>query len=173
MIDEKLKVFSMDVFDEYDEQEVDFPLAQRVSRESFLRGLHIDPQDPANSIIKIKEVAFNVDRFLYEHYRYSQLDDLQGELTTLLASLDQELFDMVNNDYFDFINLGKTLDGGEGLVDRLRVDVTKYRKRLVDEDKRLEESQSHVKSSLENIKKLQELKVGVLLWGGLKHMQWY
>lgn len=138
----------------------DFPYPQRLTRETFLKDLQIDPSNPSQSIINVQQ-SFNVDHFLHEHYRYTQLDDLQSELTTLLGDLDQELFDMVNNDYFDFINLGKTLEGGEALVDRLRVDVSKYRKRLLDEDKRLEVSQEKVKGGLESLRRLKVLKVSM------------
>lgn len=136
-----------------------FPYPNRITRDTFLKDLHVDPENPTQSIANIKEIPFDVDKFLYEHYRYSQLDELQKELKALVTELDQELFDMVNNDYFDFINLGKTLDGGEELVDQLRGDVSKYKKKLVDEDAKLKISKEHVEKSLSDIKKLQQLKV--------------
>jgi hypothetical protein len=141
----------------------EFLFPQKSARETFLKDLNIDPENPTQSIINIEKVKFNVDKFLHDHFRYTRLDDLQVELTSLLKELDQELYDMVNNDYFDFINLGKTLEGGEGLVDRLRLDVSKYRKKLMDENKRLDESREFVKQSLDNLKQLQELKVSVYI----------
>lgn len=149
---------ALDDFD-LDEEEEQFPYPRRITREAFLKDLKIDPENPYQSIINIKEVSFNVDHFLFQHYRYTLLEDLQTELNDLLRELDQELFDLVNNDYFDFINLGKALEGGEGLVDKLRIDATKYKRKLTDENKRLAESQEHVKQSLSTISKLQELKV--------------
>ncbi|CCH42292.1 hypothetical protein BN7_1836 [Wickerhamomyces ciferrii] len=136
-----------------------FPFPKRITRETFQNDLQIDPSNPAQSILRINDVKFNVDQFLYEHYRFTSLEDLQSELNSLLKDLDQELFNLVNNDYFDFINLGKSLEGGENLVDKLRVDVTKYQKKLADENNRLDESKSYVESSVDNLKKLQELKV--------------
>jgi len=140
-------------------EDEDFPFPKKITRETFLNDLQIDPSNPAQSILRINEVKFNVDQFLFEHYRFTSLEDLQTELTSLLKELDQELFNLVNNDYFDFINLGKSLEGGETLVDRLRVDVSKYRKKLGDENNRLDESKEYVESSVKNIKKLKELKV--------------
>lgn len=137
----------------------EFPFPKTITRETFLNDLQIDPTNPAQSIVRINEVKFNVDQFLFDHYRFTSLEDLQAELSSLLKELDQELFNLVNNDYFDFINLGKSLEGGENLVDRLRVDVSKYRKKLKDENSRLDESKKHVEASVENIKKLKQLKV--------------
>lgn len=137
----------------------EFPFPKTITRETFLNDLQIDPTNPAQSIVRINEVKFNVDQFLFDHYRFTSLEDLQAELFSLLKELDQELFNLVNNDYFDFINLGKSLEGGESLVDRLRVDVSKYRKKLKDENSRLDESKKHVEASVENIKKLKQLKV--------------
>lgn len=143
-------------------EDEEFPFPKKITRESFLSDLQIDSSNPAQSILKINQIKFNVDQFLFDHYRFTSLEDLQSELSALLKELDQELFNLVNNDYFDFINLGKSLEGGESLVDRLRVDVSKYRKRLTDESHRLEESKEVVESSVDNIKKLKQLKVCVI-----------
>lgn len=137
----------------------DFVYANKVTRESFLKELELDPANPQQSVLNISQISFNVDKFLFKNYRFTSLEDLQRELTLLLKELDQELLDMVNNDYFDFIDLGKSLNGGEILVDKVRVDVTKYKKRLVDETKRLEHSEAYVTTSLANLKKLKTLKV--------------
>lgn len=145
--------------EELDLEDEEFPYPKRITRETFLDDLQIDPSNPEQSILRINEIKFNVDQFLFDHYRFTSLEDLQAELSSLLKELDQELFNLVNNDYFDFINLGKSLEGGESLVDRLRVDVSRYRKKLTDENRRLDESKDRVESSLGNIKKLKQLKV--------------
>ncbi|KAH3667042.1 hypothetical protein WICMUC_005389 [Wickerhamomyces mucosus] len=136
-----------------------FPYPKKVTRASFLKDLEINASDPSSSIQSLKEQHFDVDKFLNENYRFTLLEDLQTELNILLKELDKELFDLVNDDYFEFIKLGKALDGGEGLVDSLRVDVTKYNKKLIDEADRLEYSQKILKDSLENIESLRAFKV--------------
>lgn len=134
--------------------EEEFPYPQRITRDAFVKGL---TGESNGSNVNLND-GFDVDKFLYDHYRFTLLDDAQTELSQLLKEVDQELFDLLNNDYYDFINLGKTLDGGEGLVDKLRINVVKYQKKLNDETRKLDDSASHVNSTIENLNELEKLK---------------
>ncbi len=73
---------------------------------------------------------FEIDEFLCSSYQYKTLDDLKGELSTLQKKIKQELVDLVNNDYIDFINLGKSLEGGGAKVDDIKMNVFRYQKEL-------------------------------------------
>lgn len=149
----------MSVFeDEIDYDTEEFPYPKQVTRSAFLHDLQIDESDPSKSLQNLKSHTFDVDKFLHDNYRYTLLEDLQKELNVLLTDLEKDLFDLVNDDYFEFIKLGKSLDGGEGLVDSLRVDVGKYRKKVADENRKLQESQGFVQRSVANLDKLSELK---------------
>ncbi|KAH3688085.1 hypothetical protein WICPIJ_000927 [Wickerhamomyces pijperi] len=152
----KTMSFTQDI--ELDSDSETFPYPKQVTRSTFLQDLQIDETNPTKSLTDLNSSEFQVDKFLFEHYRYTVLDDLQNELNVLLKELDQELFDLVNDDYFEFIKLGKALDGGEGLIDTLRIDVGKYRKKLVDEDLKLSKSQDHVRQTVDNLQNLKQLQ---------------
>lgn len=147
-------------YDDFDPQDEEgFPFPQRITREAFRQGLNGGGDGDGDGGEHNDDAVFDVDKFLFDHYRFTLLDDSEHELTQLLKEVDQELFDLLNNDYYDFINLGKTLDGGEGLVDRLRISVAKYQKKLNNETRKLDESSRHVTSALENLSELNKLKI--------------
>jgi conserved oligomeric Golgi complex subunit 2 len=53
--------------------------------------------------------------------RFQTLEDLRSELSSLSTSIQNELVDLVNDNYADFLGLGEKLDGGEEMVEEVRV----------------------------------------------------
>lgn len=94
----------------------------------------------------------------------------------LLQSLNKELVDLVNDNYQDFLSLGKTLSGGEERIEELRVgllgfqrDVTGLRElvanrsedvhKLIDEKRELRKSIRTGRTLLEIAERIEELEV--------------
>ncbi|CDK26456.1 unnamed protein product [Kuraishia capsulata CBS 1993] len=138
--------------DELLEEGEDFPFPQQVTRASF--NYNLDRQTDQNSSSK----EFDVDHFLFSNYRYTSLDDLSSELKHLLKELDTELVNLVNTDYSDFINLGKSMDGSVDLIHSIKVDVGNYQKELQKSQSKLKNSAEIVDGVLEQKKSLGQLK---------------
>ena len=62
--------------------------------------------------------------------RHQNLEDLQAELRSRSALLSNELLDLVNSNYQDFIELGLGLSGSEGKVEEVRLDVMGFRREV-------------------------------------------
>ncbi|OLL21782.1 Conserved oligomeric Golgi complex subunit 2 [Neolecta irregularis DAH-3] len=62
---------------------------------------------------------FNPDEFLSTSHRHQTLRDIQSELRLRAQSLKNELVELVNRDYEDFVGLGGSLKGGEEKIDRV------------------------------------------------------
>ncbi|GMM38816.1 hypothetical protein DASC09_061550 [Saccharomycopsis crataegensis] len=114
-----------DILDGTDE----FPLLNKVSKDSFAVGLdslldNLDSNNNDDSLID----SFNPDQFLYKNFRFISLADLNSELTRLHESLDRELFDLVNDDYHDFVKLATSLNNNTfvSLVSNIRLSVANY-----------------------------------------------
>lgn len=54
-------------------------------------------------------------------HRFQTLEDLRSELATLSQTIENELVDLVNHNYSDFLNLGSSLQGGEEKIEEIRV----------------------------------------------------
>lgn len=53
--------------------------------------------------------------------RFQTLEDLRSELASLSQTIENELVDLVNDNYSDFLNLGSSLQGGEEKIEEVRV----------------------------------------------------
>ncbi|EEH05402.1 conserved hypothetical protein [Histoplasma capsulatum G186AR] len=60
--------------------------------------------------------------------RHQTLSDLQTELRELSQSLNNELLDLVNENYQDFLSLGSALTGGEEKVEQVRVGLLAFQR---------------------------------------------
>lgn len=53
--------------------------------------------------------------------RFQTLEDLRSELASLSQTIENELVDLVNDNYSDFLSLGSSLQGGEDKIEEVRV----------------------------------------------------
>jgi hypothetical protein len=90
-----------------------------------------------------------IDEFLYKNHRYTSIDILAKELTELKKELNQMLLDLVNDDYNDFIDLGKSINDSYDYINYIMNDLNKFKSDL---------SQYHEKfnQTIENIDKIIE-----------------
>lgn len=63
-------------------------------------------------------------------HRHQTLEDLRSDLRSRSQLLGQELLDLVNNHYDDFLSLGSSLKGGEERVEELRVGLLGMRREV-------------------------------------------
>ena len=54
---------------------------------------------------------FSADAYLVQSHHYQTLEDIRADLRDLIAQIDGELIDLVNQSFSDFIDLGKRLEG--------------------------------------------------------------
>ncbi|KAG7876202.1 hypothetical protein KL938_004592 [Ogataea parapolymorpha] len=82
------------------------------------------------NLTKLPEGQFSPSELLVQSYKYWSLDDLIKSLGSLLHEIDQELIDLVNNDYLNFIELGNSIDGSVDLIHDCKIDLNGYIKDL-------------------------------------------
>ncbi|KAK6460553.1 hypothetical protein DFJ63DRAFT_315219 [Scheffersomyces coipomensis] len=99
-----------------------------------------------------------IDEFLYKNHRFTSIDLLIKELTKLSKDLNQNLLDLVNNDYNDFIRLGKSINGGLDLINLVSGDLKSFKLDLVNHYKRFEESQEMLDNALNRRQQLIHVK---------------
>ncbi|EGE82076.1 hypothetical protein BDDG_05019 [Blastomyces dermatitidis ATCC 18188] len=87
------------------------PFPKPLSRSSFLSPTF----DPATFLSSLTN-------------RHQTLSDLQAELRELSQSLNNELLDLVNENYQDFLSLGSALKGGEEKVEQVRVGLLAFQR---------------------------------------------
>ncbi|OJD12450.1 hypothetical protein AJ78_06965 [Emergomyces pasteurianus Ep9510] len=87
------------------------PFPKPLSRSSFLSP-NFDPSSFLSSLTN----------------RHQTLSDLQTELRELSQSLNNELLDLVNENYQDFLSLGSALKGGEEKVEQVRVGLLGFQR---------------------------------------------
>ncbi|KLJ12125.1 hypothetical protein EMPG_09553 [Blastomyces silverae] len=87
------------------------PFPKPLSRSSFLSPTF----DPATFLSSLTN-------------RHQTLSDLQTELRELSQSLNNELLDLVNENYQDFLSLGSALKGGEEKVEQVRVGLLAFQR---------------------------------------------
>ncbi|OAX78699.1 hypothetical protein ACJ72_06989 [Emergomyces africanus] len=87
------------------------PFPKPLSRSSFLSPTF----DPATFLSSLAN-------------RHQTLSDLQTELRELSQSLANELLDLVNENYQDFLSLGSALKGGEEKVEQVRVGLLGFQR---------------------------------------------
>ncbi|ODV97617.1 hypothetical protein PACTADRAFT_131 [Pachysolen tannophilus NRRL Y-2460] len=119
-----------------EEVEVDenFPYPLKITRYSFSDKISKYLNDTGK---RYDEDEFKMDDFLYENYRFISLSDLSNDLTSLLKELDDELITLINNDYNEFINLGKSVEGSIDIINNIKVDLNNYYLRLINSSKDL------------------------------------
>lgn len=93
--------------------------------------------------------------------RFQTLDDLQNELRALSQSLSKELLDLVNDNYQDFLSLGRTLRGGEEKVEEVRVGLLGFQRELNLIRSKVDSKRDDVAKLLEDKRNLkQEIQLG-------------
>lgn len=74
-----------------------------------------------------KPGVFDADAFLHKNHRYTSLDSLLADLTLLSKSLNQDLLDLVNEEYTNFIKLGQSIGQCSELIDNTAVEVGRFK----------------------------------------------
>lgn len=158
-----------DLFDILDGTD-DFPFLNKVTKESFSANLStlilseneaVDKNDPATVKLREKKVVddFNVDEFLYKNFRFVLLNDLNNELSKLNNDLDDELLNLVNNDYHDFIKLGQSINNDNflNLVSSIKISIVNYFKNLKSQQSNFEKDFNTVNDAIFFKKKIFKL----------------
>lgn len=101
---------------------------------------------------------FDPDSFLYDNHRFTSLDSLHKDLQHLSQSLNQNLLDLVNNEYSLFIQLGQSISGCLDLIDNISLDVRKFDQQLRSAKVNLTESSAAAERALQHKRRLNVLK---------------
>ncbi|EMG48809.1 hypothetical protein SBY92_004085 [Candida maltosa Xu316] len=101
-----------------------------------------------------------IDTFLFTKHRFNSLDSLIKDLTTLHTNLNENLLNLVNEDYADFIKLGKsiTLDREEDLITCILEDLKDFKFEMMGYLNRFDGLDIKIKVFLENRERLVSLK---------------
>lgn len=102
--------------------------------------------------------AFDPDAFLYKNHRFTSLDSLIADLSALSKSLNQDLLDLVNDEYTNFIQLGQLIGGCLELIDNITFEVGKFNSLLVTTLDTFNVSAQTADSVLQHKKRLSLLK---------------
>ncbi|CAI5755532.1 unnamed protein product [Candida verbasci] len=106
------------------------------------------------SLINTDFKNFNIDEidlFLYKNHRFTSIDQLIKDLKKLSTELNETLLNLVNNDYNDFIKLGKSINGGYEIINMLIQDLKGFKSDLV-------KYESKFNNKLDNIEKTIQLR---------------
>lgn len=106
---------------------------------------------------------FDADAFLYTHHRYASLDSLLKDLKRLSDVLNDELLNLVNVNYAEFIRLGKLIDGGLDVVNSIQVEVRRFSKQLHATNANLKSCSQTVKDLIAARQRLLSLKTSIKL----------
>lgn len=87
----------------------DFPYPLTITRDGFADDLLFDP-----------------DTFLYTNHRFTSLDSLIDDLSTLSKTLNQDLLDLVNEEYTNFIQLGQSIGGCLEQINNISLDMSRF-----------------------------------------------
>lgn len=107
--------------------------------------------------------SHEIDLFLYKNYRFSSIDSIIKELTELSTNLNQNLLDLVNDDYHDFIDLGKSINDGLDLINAIVEDLKNFEIELVNYYKKFLDLDNRLYQILQNRKFLNNLKICIKL----------
>ncbi|EGW34392.1 uncharacterized protein SPAPADRAFT_59823, partial [Spathaspora passalidarum NRRL Y-27907] len=99
-----------------------------------------------------------IDEFLYKNHRFTSMDVLIKELSDLSKNLNQTLLDLVNNDYHDFIKLGKSINGGLDLINIISGDLKGFKLELISYKNKFNTGYKSINNLLVKRQKLIELK---------------
>lgn len=84
--------------------------------------------------------------------RHQTLEDLRSDLRDRSQTLSQELLDLVNANYEQFLSLGSDLKGGEDKVEDIRVGLLGFRRGVEDVRRSVRERKAEVQGLLEEKK---------------------
>lgn len=92
----------------------------------------IDIEFPNNQNIRelLVHEDFQVDEFLFKNYRFSSIDLLIKELTSLNKLLDDELIELINANFNDFIRLGTSLNGSMNHINMINNQLVAFNNNL-------------------------------------------
>lgn len=74
--------------------------------------------------------GFNSEAYVSELRTFVPFDTLRSELRSHLSSLNRELFDLINRDYADFVNLSTKLVDIDAAVVRMRPPLPELRDKI-------------------------------------------
>lgn len=114
-------------------EEEDFPFPVSISTTDF-KNFNNDPEA--------------IDQFLYKSHRFTSLAVLIQELKELSSSLNQNLLDIVNHDYTDFIKLGKSINGGDDMINSISEDLKQFKIQLLQYDGKFNQMNDEVSTTL-------------------------
>lgn len=86
--------------------------------------------------------------------RFQTLEDLRSELASLSRSIENELVDLVNHNYSDFLSLGSSLQGGEEKTEEVRVGLLGFERDVKSLREKVEGERTRVADLLEEKKRL-------------------
>ncbi|KAI5963492.1 uncharacterized protein KGF55_002372 [Candida pseudojiufengensis] len=104
-----------------------------------------------------------IDSFLYKNHRFTSIDQLIKDLKLLSTNLNQNLLDLINSDYKDFIKLGKSINGGNDLINNLFEDLKNFKMELLEYMKKFERIDEEIEKILITRYNLIELKTNIKL----------
>lgn len=95
----------------------------------------VDEESALPSVRKIEREAFsvddfNVDKFLLDYHQYQTLEDMQEQLQKWSKSLEQELVDLINEDYSQFVGLGTSLSEGHPKIEDVKVELMSFQQEV-------------------------------------------
>lgn len=102
--------------------------------------------------------TFDVEKFLLSRV-YTTLPELRAELKDYLSSLKEELVQLINDDYEDFISLSTDLRGEKSRLERIKAPLSTLRQRVLVARKSLQDIQDAVQAKLTARAKLRDEKV--------------
>lgn len=102
---------------------------------------------------------FDVDEFLASYHQYQTLEDIQDQLRTWTRSLEQELVDLINEDYSQFVGLGMSLAEGKPKVQDIKVEILGFKQEIKQVQKKLEGSANEIDSLIQEKTQLGEMEV--------------
>lgn len=102
---------------------------------------------------------FDVDEFLASYHQYQTLEDIQDQLRTWTRSLEQELVDLINEDYSQFVGLGMSLAEGKPKVQDIKVEILGFKQEIKQVQKKLEGSANEIDSLIQEKTQLGAMEV--------------
>ncbi|CAK9436426.1 uncharacterized protein LODBEIA_P09840 [Lodderomyces beijingensis] len=133
---------------------------------------HNDYETPEEFPFPVSIVATNfkgefkqehIDHFLYKNHRFTSLDILIKDLKKLSSQLNQNLLDLVNHDYNDFIKLGKSINGGSDLISSISEDLKNFKNELTRLSDKFSTMDDMVREALETRQALIDVKTNLKL----------
>ena len=106
---------------------------------------------------------FTVDDFLFDNHRFTSLDVLVKDLEALFQQLNAELLNIVNNDFDEFIKLGKSIDGGMELISGILHELKLFNKACSATKSKMMNSLESTEKSLQAKLQLVQIKNNVKL----------